>query len=92
MLKPFSIEGHILDSLTLTKILNHIHKSGAFFELLELTVGRAPEDISRAKLFLRANEQKTMDDLLEYIRVHGGEIPDLADARVVPGGYQHHLI
>ena len=50
--KTILIEGHILDSLTLTKILDHIHKSGAFFELLELSVGKAPEDISSAKLFL----------------------------------------
>ena len=82
--KTILIEGHILDSLTLTKILDHIHKCGAFFELLELTVGKAPEDISSAKLFIRANKQKTMDDLLEYIKVHGGKIPNLADARLEP--------
>jgi lysine-ketoglutarate reductase/saccharopine dehydrogenase-like protein (TIGR00300 family) len=82
--KTILIEGHILDSLTLTKILDHIHQCGAFFELLELTVGKAPEDISSAKLFIRANEQKTMDDLLEYIKVHGGKIPNLADARLEP--------
>lgn len=82
--KTILIEGHILDSLTLTKILDRIHNCGALFELLEMTVGKAPEDISSARLFLQAKDKRTMDDLLEYIIAHGGKIVALADAKLEP--------
>ena len=78
------LEGHILDSHTLSKILDHILKQGGRYELMELSVGHRREDPTRAKLFLRTDSRERMNAVLTYIREQGGLIPEPANALLKP--------
>jgi len=78
------LDGHILDSHILSKILDYILKSGAHYELMELNVGHRREDATQAKLFLRTEDRSQMDKLLAYIREHGGSVSESLDVTVAP--------
>ncbi len=78
------LEGHLLDSLILSKILDRILKSGASYELLDISVGRLPHDVSKAKLFIRAEDQATLDALTVFVGEHGGKIPEPRDVWLMP--------
>lgn len=84
LITTVQLEGHLLDSLILSKILDHILKNGASYELLDISVGHQPHDISKAKLFIRAEEQATLNDLTVFVREHGGKIPEPYDVKLMP--------
>ena len=44
------LEGHIIDSLTLAKVLDIILGAGADYRLLDVRIGRTNTDQSRARL------------------------------------------
>ena len=49
-----ALEGHIVDSLTLAKVLDLILESGAEYEIVEFDMGRTTSDPSRARIRLTA--------------------------------------
>ncbi len=74
LVETIELEGHILDSLTLSKILDHILGRGCSYELLDLDVGRRGEDMSRAKLFVSADDREVLRELTAFITAQGGVI------------------
>jgi len=83
-IKTVQLEGHLLDSLILSKILDHILNSGAYYELLDISVGQQPHDISSVKLFIRSENQVTIDALTAFVKEHGGTIPEPHDVKLMP--------
>lgn len=78
------LEGHILDSHTLSKVLDRIIRSGAGYEIMDLDVGRRSQDPSRAKLFLQSRDRQGLDALLEFIKSQGGVVPETRDVSLAP--------
>lgn len=78
------LEGHILDSLILSKILDHILRSGGQYELLDLCIGHRPQDLSKVKLFIRAEDRDTLDNLLGFVKEQGGTIPEPSNVTLAP--------
>lgn len=78
------LEGHLLDSHTLSKILDQILRQGGQYELMELSVGRRRQDPTRAKLFLRTDTRQRMKDLVTYVRQQGGEVAEPRDVTLSP--------
>lgn len=65
------ISGHIIDSLILPKILDHIINLGAEFEILEIQVGHRRADRSYARIQIDAPSAGLLDRVLEKIKEHG---------------------
>ncbi|CAN5592074.1 hypothetical protein BH20ACT2_BH20ACT2_25750 [soil metagenome] len=65
------LEGHIIDSLVLAKVLDTIVAAGVEHEVLDVRIGRTRLDPSRARLEIRHPEPATLDRLLDELRVHG---------------------
>jgi len=89
------VEGHIIDSLTLAKVLDLILAAGADYEMVDVEIGRTTADASRARLEVVAPDEATLDALLVELQAHGANRVGQADAElavadrdgVLPAGF-----
>jgi hypothetical protein len=68
------LRGHIIDSLTLTKILDQIVTQGASFNTVEFRIGQKRVDQSFARIEITAPSQESLDDLIARSREQGAEL------------------
>ena len=78
------LQGHIIDSLILAKVLDVIIDAGADYRLVDVDIGRTNTDASRARLEITAPDRSTLDLLLEELQVHGANRVLQGDATLVP--------
>jgi lysine-ketoglutarate reductase/saccharopine dehydrogenase-like protein (TIGR00300 family) len=78
------VEGHIIDSLILAKILDVIVEAGAEYKMLDFEVGRSHTDPSRARIELRTQSHEALAQLLAELHPHGAHPVDEPDARLEP--------
>lgn len=74
------LQGHIVDSLILPRVLDGILDAGAEYEMVEFDIGRTSLDPSRAIIRLMTSNDDAMESLLERLQVHG--VNRLEDADV----------
>ena len=72
--ETIELRGHIIDSLTLTKILDHIVTSGASFNTVEFRIGQKRADQSFARIEITAPSQESLDELIMRLREQGAEV------------------
>ncbi len=65
------VEGHIIDSLILAKILDVILDSGADYHLLDFDIGRTNTDPSRARFEVVADDEDLLAALVAELHIHG---------------------
>jgi lysine-ketoglutarate reductase/saccharopine dehydrogenase-like protein (TIGR00300 family) len=65
------LEGHIIDSLILPKILDEILTHGGSYELKEIRIGQRQADPSYARIEVRAPTEAVLEEILENIHDHG---------------------
>ncbi len=68
------LEGHIIDSLILAKVLDTILMLGGTFDLSEVRIGQTREEISRAKIVVHAGSAELLADILRAVQPHGATI------------------
>jgi lysine-ketoglutarate reductase/saccharopine dehydrogenase-like protein (TIGR00300 family) len=78
------VEGHIIDSLILAKVLDVILDAGADYRMVEVTIGKTNADPSRALLEVDADDEMALARLVEELQVHGANRVVQADATVEP--------
>ncbi|MBA3654523.1 MAG: TIGR00300 family protein [Actinobacteria bacterium] len=76
------IEGHIIDSLTLAKVMDVILAAGADYRVVDVAIGRTNADVSRARIEITAADEDTLDALLAELKVHGANRTDSGDAQL----------
>ncbi|HYX44360.1 MAG TPA: TIGR00300 family protein [Acidimicrobiales bacterium] len=76
------VEGHIIDSLILAKVLDVILDAGADYRMVEVEIGRTNVDASRARLEIDAPDEDTLARLLVELQVHGANRVAQSDATV----------
>ena len=76
------VEGHIIDSLILAKVLDVILDAGADYRMVAVEIGRTNLDASRARLEVTAPDQESLDRLLASLQVHGANRIVQADAEL----------
>lgn len=69
--ETIAVEGHIIDSLILAKILDTIIAAGADYRILDVSIGRTNTDTSRAVLQIDAFDNDAIDAIVEELQVHG---------------------
>jgi len=77
------LEGHIVDSLLLAKVLDLILESGADYKITSFDLGRTNVDPSRALLEVSMEDEPALDALLEQLQVHGANRAGQGDAALV---------
>lgn len=75
------LQGHIIDSLVLAKVLDHIHMMGGTFDLEDVHIGKTREEPSRARIVIQATSKAQLADILKAIQPHGASIEREADCR-----------
>ncbi len=81
------VQGHIIDSLILPKILDEITAAAGEFVILELDIGRRREESSRARLRVEAVTDDALREILQRILQHGARPIDERDARLQPAPF-----
>ena len=77
------VEGHIIDSLTLAKVLDVIVDAGADYRMVDVEIGKTNRDVSRARLEVSLDDERALGALLVELGVHGANRVDASDAILV---------
>ncbi len=65
------VQGHIIDSLLLPKILDEILTHGGTYELKNIRIGQRQSDPSYARIEVRADTAAALQEILNQIHDHG---------------------
>lgn len=85
--QPFEdvrIEGHLIDSGIVSKVMDVVIAMGGEFETVSFDVGRTNEDASVAILRVRADSLELLGEILAEISEHGAVEVDAKDADAAP--------
>jgi lysine-ketoglutarate reductase/saccharopine dehydrogenase-like protein (TIGR00300 family) len=77
------VQGHIIDSLLLPKILDEILTRGGAYELKDIRIGQRQEDPSFARIQVRAPKAAVLEEILDAIHDHGATSLAALDCSVV---------
>ncbi len=80
--ETLTLEGHIIDSLTLPRVLDEIVEYGASYEILDLQLGARHEDVSRARIKVETGSEDDLLRLIERLRQHGANPDTVEDAEL----------
>src|SRR5439155_9572532 len=77
------LSGHIIDSLTLAKVLDVILDAGADYRMVDVEIGKTNVDASRAQIEVVAEDDASLRALLESLQVHGANPVSRTNAELV---------
>ncbi len=78
------LQGHIIDSLILAKVLDTILMMGGSFDLQDVNIGATREAASKARIVVQAPSSRVLGEILRAIQPHGATIEREADCRFEP--------
>ena len=85
------IEGHVIDSLILPKVLDLILREGGTHRITAIEIGQRRTDPSWAEIEVLANDRETLERILEHLTPHGAVPIHAEDAELViadmPGAF-----
>ena len=76
-----SLQGHIIDSLMLAKVLDLILMMGGTFDLEDVHIGKIRDEPSRARIMIKTSSQTLLNDILKAIQPHGASVEQERDCR-----------
>ena len=78
------LQGHIIDSLILAKVLDTILMMGGNFDLSEVQIGTTRQEASRATIMVRAASQTLLAEIITAIQPHGASVARETDCTIEP--------
>jgi len=78
-----TLNGHIIDNLTLPNALDEIVNAGFTYRLLDLKLGVRHDDTSSARIEITTTSEDEMVHLLDQLRSHGANPETVEDAQLV---------
>jgi lysine-ketoglutarate reductase/saccharopine dehydrogenase-like protein (TIGR00300 family) len=78
------LEGHIIDSLLLPRVLDDILERGGEYQILRFRMGRYKDDHSSALLRVSADNEGQLEEILGGIQKHGAEMVEQEDVHLEP--------
>ena len=82
IVEDVEIQGHIIDSLILPKVLDQILTRGAGFKITEIKIGQKRADQSFARIEVTAETGEALDELVLRLRQHGAETVERANVQL----------
>lgn len=82
-IEEVEVRGHIIDSLILPKVLDHITSAGGSFRIKKITVGQGRSDPSYAAIDVCADSAEALEQILAQIADHGAVPSSSHDCRLV---------
>lgn len=81
--EEIQLEGHIIDSLILSKVLDEILACGGDFHIKDVSIGQDRRDRSHARVEVVTDDQAQMDELLSRLARHGAIVRRPGDVHLV---------
>ena len=78
------LQGHLIDSLILPRVLDAIMSHRGRFEIQQIKVGARPEDSSFARILISHKEPRELEAILKAVRRHGAEPVEREEIRTEP--------
>lgn len=78
--QTIELKGHLIDSLTLSKVIDRIQQLGGDYQLNDIRIGSLKKDISAITMTLLAPNQALMQQLLESLTPYGIAQTETANA------------
>ena len=78
------VDGHIIDSLILAKVLDVIVDAGADYRMVDVNIGRTSVDSSHARIEITAADHEALAALLSELQIHGANAVAQGDAVTEP--------
>ncbi|MBI4000838.1 MAG: TIGR00300 family protein [Nitrospira defluvii] len=78
------LQGHIIDSLILAKVLDTILMMGGTFDLQDVKIGATRDAASQARIVVRAPSSRLLAEILRAVQPHGAAIEREGDCRFEP--------
>ena len=78
------VEGHLIDSMILSKILDTIMDQQGDFEFLEFNVGKKKDDYSFTKIQITGKTKKHLDTIIRDVLRHGATLQETTEAQYTP--------
>jgi hypothetical protein len=72
--ETIELRGHIIDSLTLPKVLDQILGAGANFKICEIKVGKRRADQSYARIEISGPTLQALDELVNRLHEQGAQV------------------
>jgi lysine-ketoglutarate reductase/saccharopine dehydrogenase-like protein (TIGR00300 family) len=89
------IQGHIIDSLILPKVLDEILTHGGSYVIKDIRIGQRQSDPSHARIEVRAESSEQLHDILDAIHDHGAAPVNVRDCQTVAadmdGAFPEHF-
>ncbi|MGB9842140.1 MAG: TIGR00300 family protein [Candidatus Bathyarchaeales archaeon] len=82
--KEIEVEGHLIDSMILTRIWDRIIELGGDFETLEFKVGKHKTDTSYARILVKGQTPQHLENILREIYPLGAVPFHTAEVKVAP--------
>lgn len=83
-IETVELRGHIIDNLTLPKILDQIQAFGGDYRIEDLRVGHSSRDPSSARIRIEAPDSETLEDILEQVTRAGAMISRQPEVELRP--------
>jgi lysine-ketoglutarate reductase/saccharopine dehydrogenase-like protein (TIGR00300 family) len=77
------IQGHIIDSLILPKVLDEILTHGGSYVIKDIRIGQRQNDPSYARIEVRADSSEKLREILDAIHDHGAAPVAVSDCQTV---------
>ncbi|MEM2968725.1 MAG: TIGR00300 family protein [Candidatus Bathyarchaeia archaeon] len=82
--KEIEVEGHLIDSMILTRIWDRIIELGGDFETLEFRVGKHKTDTSYARILVKGRNPQHLENILREIYPLGAVPFHTAEVKIAP--------
>jgi lysine-ketoglutarate reductase/saccharopine dehydrogenase-like protein (TIGR00300 family) len=82
-IETVEIEGHIIDSLILAKVMDLVLAAGADYEVQSAHIGKTNRDISRARIQISAPSDEVLGPLLAQLQAQGANRVVQGDAELL---------
>lgn len=82
--EEIELQGHIIDSLLLPKILDEITVMGGDFSINDISIGQLRSDSSHAQITVSAKDEATLAEILTHIAQHGAVPVEQHDCTLEP--------
>jgi lysine-ketoglutarate reductase/saccharopine dehydrogenase-like protein (TIGR00300 family) len=81
--EEIEIQGHIIDSLILPKVLDEILTHGGSYVIKDIRIGQRQTDASHARIEVRADSGEKLHEILDAIHDHGAAPVTVRDCQTV---------
>jgi lysine-ketoglutarate reductase/saccharopine dehydrogenase-like protein (TIGR00300 family) len=82
--EQIELRGHIIDSLTLPKVLDEILAAGAEFKVRQVKIGEQRVDPSYARVEIFGKSPELLDKIVRRLRLHGAVVIKEENVQVAP--------